>query len=276
MNASVISGTRRSDRTMDFTAQHTEKKSIEENPYQFWYSRDYKHIGKCLIINNENFFVMNPRIGTKEDERLLRHSFASLGFTLQVERDLSADSMLQVLQAVSAEDHGERACFVCVLLSHGQKGTIFGTDREIPLRRLTSLFTATRCPSLEGKPKLFFIQACRGHEYDSGIETDSKEEEEDEKSIEMSEIPERDFLCGHSTTSGYYSWRNPSRGSIYIRTLCEMLTQHRSLEITKILTRVNHKVALEFESGTFEWRTDRKKQMPCIISMLTKELFFTP
>lgn len=60
--------------------------------------------------------------------------------------------------SVSEEDHGERACFICVLLSHGGEGTLFGTDRPVPLQQLTSSLTAERCPSLKGKPKLFFIQ----------------------------------------------------------------------------------------------------------------------
>ena len=63
---------------------------------------------------------------------------------------------------VSEEDHSDMACFVCVLLSHGDNGTLSGTDRQVPLRSLTSLLTAKRCPSLEGKPKLFFIQVQNG------------------------------------------------------------------------------------------------------------------
>ncbi|KAJ8416541.1 hypothetical protein AAFF_G00358290 [Aldrovandia affinis] len=231
---------------MDYTSQSTFKNSFEENPSHFQYSRGYKHIGKCLIINNGRFSVMGPRHGTEVDEELLRKTFESLGFTLHIENNLSVKDMLRVLQTVSEEDHGERACFICVLLSHGGEGTIFGTDRPVPLQELTSFLTAERCPSLKGKPKLFFIQACRGDEYDCGVETDSVEEEQ---SVQMSEIPEGDFLCGYSTTQGYFSWRNPKTGSIYIKYLCEMLKQHRSLEITKILTRVNHRVALDFDGA---------------------------
>ncbi|KAJ8383098.1 hypothetical protein SKAU_G00038760 [Synaphobranchus kaupii] len=235
---------------MDHATYVTGRKSFEENPCLFQYSRDYDHMGKCLIINNEKFDVMDQRHGTKVDGALLGKTFAALKFTVQVENNLSVDDMLGVLQKVSEEDHRERACFVCVLLSHGENGTIYGTDKQVPLRRLTSLLTAKRCPSLEGKPKLFFIQACRGKEFDAGVEADSAEE--DEESVDMSEIPETDFLCSYSTVPGYFAWRNRVTGSIYIRNLCEMLKQNRGLEITKILTRVNHRVALDFESKTNE------------------------
>ncbi len=48
--------------------------------------------------------------------------------------------------------------FVCVLLSHGEDGRIFGTDDYIELKELFALFRGDCGKSLVGKPKLFFIQ----------------------------------------------------------------------------------------------------------------------
>ena len=59
---------------------------------------------------------------------------------------------------VAKDDHSRCASFVCVLLSHGDEGVFFGTDRSIEMKTLTSLFRGDRCTSLVGKPKLFFIQ----------------------------------------------------------------------------------------------------------------------
>ncbi|XP_069049167.1 caspase-7-like isoform X2 [Lepisosteus oculatus] len=257
---------------MDSTRPSREDGSVQAHSSIYRYSLKYKNIGKCVIINNENFSGMNKRIGTEEDGRKVREAFGSLGFTVQMEKDLSCAEMRQVLDTVSREDHGEMACFACVILSHGYKGHIYGTDREIKIKELTALFSAQDCPSLAGKPKLFFIQACRGEEYDGGVETDSTEAED----IDISEIPEEDFLCAHSTAAGYYSWRNQVRGSIFIRRLCEMLDQHgRDLDLARILTRVSHWVALRFESDTGAWLSHGKKQMPCIISRLTRDLYFS-
>ncbi|MGH0122156.1 UNVERIFIED_CONTAM: hypothetical protein FKN15_042927 [Acipenser sinensis] len=47
------------------------------------------------------------------------------------------------------------------------------------------------------------------------------------------------------------------------------------LELMQILTRVNHKVALEFESTSTIAGFNYKKQIPCIVSMLTKEVHFS-
>ncbi len=63
------------------------------------------------------------------------------------------------LSQVSQEDHSNNASFVCVLLSHGEEGVIFGTDGQEEFENLTKHFKGERCKSLVGKPKLFFIQA---------------------------------------------------------------------------------------------------------------------
>lgn len=85
------------------------------------------------------------------------------------------------------------------------------------------------------------------------------------------------FLSHDVILSGYYSWRNTTTGSWFLQSLCEMFTKYgRELELMQILTRVNHKVALDFESVSNMPGFDAKKQIPCIVSMLTKEMYFTP
>lgn len=74
---------------------------------------------------------------------------------------------------------------------------------------------------------------------------------------------------------GYYSWRNPGRGSWFVQALCSVLSEFgKQLEIMQILTRVNYMVATHFESWSEDPRFSEKKQIPCVVSMLTKELYF--
>lgn len=74
---------------------------------------------------------------------------------------------------------------------------------------------------------------------------------------------------------GYYSWRNPGRGSWFVQALCNVLNEFgKQLEIVQILTRVNYMVATSFESWSEDPRFSEKKQIPCVVSMLTKELYF--
>lgn len=75
--------------------------------------------------------------------------------------------------------------------------------------------------------------------------------------------------------SGYYSWRNPGQGSWFVQALCNVLNESgKQLEILQILTRVNYMVATNFVSWSEDPRFSEKKQIPCVVSMLTKELYF--
>ncbi|KAJ8001230.1 hypothetical protein DPEC_G00192180 [Dallia pectoralis] len=238
------------------------------------YSLNYPSVGQCIIINNKNFdrrTGMNVRNGTDVDAGNVMKVFGNLGYKVKVYNDQTVEQIKRVLTTASKDNHSSSASFVCVLLSHGDEGLFFGTDAPIELKSLTSLFRGDRCTTLVGKPKLFFIQACRGTELDGGIESDSSSDGS------MTRIPvEADFLYAFSTAPGYYSWRNTQTGSWFIQSLCEMIGKYgKELEVQHILTRVNRKVATEFESMSTSADFHAKKQIPCIVSMLTKEMYFT-
>ncbi|XP_075053200.1 caspase-3 [Mixophyes fleayi] len=243
--------------------------------HRFSYKMDYPEIGLCVIINNKNFHPstrMGMRNGTDMDASRLQNTFKSFGYKVNIYNDLKCADIYGLLTKVSQEDHSKRSSFVCALLSHGDDGVLYGVDQSLPIKNLTSLFRGDRCKTLVGKPKLFFIQACRGTDLDSGVETDSGSESHEE----TYRIPvEADFLYAYSTVPGYYSWRNTLNGSWFVQSLCEMLKLHgRKLELVQILTCVNHMVALEFQSFSNQIDFHAKKQIPCVVSMLTKALNF--
>ncbi|NXW00951.1 CASP3 protein, partial [Fregetta grallaria] len=212
------------------------------------YRMDYPEMGECVIINNKNFHRqtgMLPRSGTDADAASVREVFMKLGYKIKNNNDLSCGDIFKLLKNVSEEDHSKRSSFVCVLLSHGDEGFIYGTDGPLELKALTSLFRGDRCRSLAGKPKLFFIQRLL-------------------HLINLTSL----------SSTGYYSWRNSAEGSWFIQSLCKMLKEHaRKLELMQILTRVNRRVA-EYESCSTQQDFNAKKQIPCIVSMLTKEFYF--
>lgn len=130
---------------------------------------------------------------------------------------------------------------VCVL-SHGEKGSVFGTDGlEVSLRELTQPFTSGNAPTLARKPKLFFIQACQGSDFQRGaIPCPVKQRQEEKKNeqsvfeddagrVTVETIPhDADFLMGMATVPEYKSFRNTSTGSIYIQELCRQLVRSAS------------------------------------------------
>ncbi|XP_029021236.1 caspase-3b isoform X2 [Betta splendens] len=233
---------------------------------------DYSCIGTCVIINNKNFHKntqMKERNGTDLDAANASATFSKLGYKTKVYNDLTVTQMKQVLSDVSKEDHSHSASFVCVLLSHGDEGVIYGTDDSEKLEKLTVYFKGNNCRSLVGKPKLFFIQACRGSELDGGIEMDCVKQQTEKIPVEA------DFLYAYSTAPGYYAWRNVTNGSWFMQSLCDMLLRHsKHLELMQIMTRVNYMVTRYFESNSNIAGFDGKKQIPCIVSMLTKDFYF--
>ena len=229
--------------------------------------------GYALVINNKVFepkLDMGRRDGTDRDAASLDLSLTKLGFHVKVCHNATAGHMRDILLKFSKMDHSNNDCFVCVIMSHGDNGIVYGTDQEVEIDQLIHPFKFNR--TLAGKPKVFLIQACRGTNLMEGIDSNPYEIQY------CSKIPlEADFLIGYSTIAGYYSWRNSANGSWFIQSLCDILNESGTkLEIMQLLTAVNRKVAYYFESNTNEPSMHGKKQIPCIVSMLTKELYFRP
>ena len=83
--------------------------------------------------------------------------------------------MFDYLFTASTKDQSHMACFVCIISSHGAnrrcyphiqksnevretKDIIFTKDGYLYLEDFVLPFREDNCPSLRGKPKLFFIQ----------------------------------------------------------------------------------------------------------------------
>ncbi|KAK2501107.1 hypothetical protein MC885_009432 [Smutsia gigantea] len=233
------------------------------------YPMKSKPRGYCLIFNNHDF--------RKARRNALRKTFSDLHFEIVCYKDSTAKEICDVLKSYQKMDHNNRDCFICCILSHGDKGIIYGSDgQEAPIYELTSYFTGLQCPSLAGKPKIFFIQACQGDNFQRGIvvETDSKQKEdylEMDSSFQKRYIPdEADFLLGMATVNNYVSYRNPVEGTWYIQSLCQSLRERcpRGEDILAILTKVN------FEVSNKDDRKNMGKQMPQPTFTLRKKLFF--
>ncbi|XP_028925212.1 caspase-8 [Ornithorhynchus anatinus] len=246
--------------------------------------------GYCLIINNYNFQQaraevpklkkMKNRDGTDKDAEALSQIFKALAFSPVVFEDQTAEQILETLQSYQRMDHSAQDCFVCCILSHGDRGVVYGTDgQQASIRSLTSYFTGSRCPTLAGKPKLFFIQACQGDAYHLAValETDNGTDkgtaaaspaEPDAVFHERCIPDEADFLLGMATVSNCVSYRIPSKGTWYIQSLCHHLRNLCPLgaDILTILTKVNFEVSQKIDL------TNRGKQMPQPMFTLRKKL----
>lgn len=251
------------------------------------YRMESKPRGYCVIFNNSDFSIarkevpklhnMKNRNGTDLDAVALKKTFSELHFEVIVYKDSTACKICEILKSYQSMDHSNKDCFMCCILSHGDKGIIYGCDgQEAPIYELTSYFTGSKCPSLAGKPKIFFIQACQGDNYQKGIavETDSEQKEDNlemDSLLQKTYIPdEADFLLGMATVNNCVSYRNPMEGTWYIQSLCQSLRERcpRGEDILTILTEVN------FEVSNKDDKKNMGKQMPQPSFTLRKKLFF--
>ncbi|KAK5888700.1 hypothetical protein CesoFtcFv8_014764 [Champsocephalus esox] len=247
-----------------------------------YYALTHVPRGLCVVINNEDFTGMSKRNGTKADVGALRTVFTALGFTVLVRDNLTAGDMKLELHKLRMRNFLDEDALVICVLSHGEKECVFGTDgKPVFLRELSQPFSSMAAPTLAGKPKLLFIQACQGSGYQRGSmpcpPKAKQEEEERESHLEEDAGPLRgetvpwgaDFLLGMATVPECKSFRNTTTGSIYIQELCKQLKKSASSskdndDILTVLTRVNREVS----KGEYL----NYKQMPEPKYTLTKKL----
>ena len=88
---------------------------------------------------------------------------------------------------------------------------------------------------------------------------------------------EADFLYAYSTVPGYYAWRNSKNGSWFIQSVAEVFEKYADhMDILHMLTRVNAAVAKKKSDTWPNLKSHEKMQIPSIVSMLRKDLFFFP
>ncbi|XP_075992561.1 caspase-1-like [Anticarsia gemmatalis] len=261
-------------------------------PEDMYYNMNHAHRGLALILNHKYYDDkdMPVRYGTERDKDALQRVLTNLGFKVVVKNDLNFEEVYNTIQEVARMDHSQNDCLIISVLTHGDLGMLYAKDTHYGLDILWREFTAKRCPTLAGKPKIFFVQACRGAKFDNGIQLNKKVTDDDtttnqfdsnintatqmnEESALSRNPTYPDILLALSTVAGYYSWRNSENGSWFIQSLCEKLAERaHDTDILNVLTLVNHKVAVHYESDTVDPSSRNKKEMPNFSSTLTRLL----
>ncbi|XP_070158551.1 caspase-1 [Polyergus mexicanus] len=256
--------------------------SLQTSPterYATHYKMNHSKRGIALIFNQEFFTTahLKRRFGTNVDCDNLINTLKNLGFEVNDVHNSTHGDIVKQLERVADMDHSDHDCLIIAVLSHGELGRIFAYDTSYKADCLWQHFTADRCPTLAGKPKLFFIQACQGDRLDPGVTLKERTETDGLPSATYRIPSQADFMIAYSTIPGYFSWRNTSRGSWFIQALCSELRENGTrYDLLTLLTFVSQRVAIDFESNTPDNLTmHQQKQIPCLTSMLTRLVKFT-
>uniref|UniRef100_A0A8C1CKA8 Caspase-8 n=1 Tax=Cyprinus carpio carpio TaxID=630221 RepID=A0A8C1CKA8_CYPCA len=236
--------------------------------------------GVCLIINNCDFkdCGLRNRDGTDIDKKSLEVVFQWLGFEVLTERNCDRHQILQVLRDLAARDHTSADCVVCCVLSHGKIKGIVGVDGQIvTYRELIETLSPSQCPTLFKKPKLFFIQACRGTDDQPAafpqIFPDDEVMPVSDSAVPRDSIPKMaDYLLAMSTVPHYVSYREKDHGTWFIQSLCHnlKLLVPRGVDLLSILMQVNSDVSKKTD------KSGLRKQMPQPEFTLTKRKLARP
>ena len=157
-------------------SERNNKICMKKDTFQITDDGVYVTRGECLIINQtyEND-PKNRRQGTEKDEIDLIQTWQKLGCkdSIMVKRDLTIYEITEALKEFRSKVESSLPDFiVVVVLSHGRRDLETGIEfvmdinmKGFPIEKIENMFiNGQKCPSMIGRPKLFFIQACRGRQ----------------------------------------------------------------------------------------------------------------
>lgn len=243
------------------------------------------HHGICLIINNKEFDKKDPRLGAEEDERALKKVFGTLGYQLhegKVHENCTAVEMVSLLETV-AESNSQHDSVVVFIGTHGEKDRVYGSDDEpVFIEEIQSIFIKSE--KLVGKPKIFFIQACRGREKPESSRVQNDGDSDDESFILVPR--DSDLFFGFATSPNTKAYRFTNKrdgheeddiGSWYVIELCKIMQEHyKDKDLVSMVTAVHRQVATRKEYTKPLTKKSFSKQSPQLVSTLTGPVYFTP
>ncbi|XP_060664754.1 caspase-like [Drosophila nasuta] len=236
------------------------------------YKMNHKYRGLALIFGHEHFDVANlqRRIETDVDTKNLTEALTKLDFCVRPFKDLSHKEVMEKIKETVEMDHTEHDCILIAVLSYGECDLVYAKDTFYRMDDLWNAFTADKCPTLTGKPKLFIVEANRGRKRDMGYRM-SGQTQTDSDSPSNYRIPiHADFLVAFSSIPNYCTWSDSLKGSWFIYSLCqELLSSGRKMDLLMLLTFVGQRVAVDFESYD-----EGYKQITCTMSTLTRIVYF--
>lgn len=213
--------------------------------------------GFMLIIN-----FKKDREGSENDVKTVKDFFEdTLKFRVEVEQDLTLDNLKTELKGAKEQISGELRkkyyCFILVIMGHGNEDGIKTDDKKlITIKEIIDIYRNKEMPGFLGKPKMVFVQSCRGPSTMEIVESDFK-------ISELAIQQDADMLIAYSTTEDYVSFRSTQTGAHFIQELIAVIKDYyKESHLEEMLVIVRHRFA-----------TKQKNQMPCTWSTLTK-LFY--
>ena len=206
------------------------------------YPMKSKPHGLAYVFGNENFgrnpsrpnLRLDRRLGTDIDVECFVLVFRMLDYEICVRTDFTADEIKREVHRIAALDDSAYDSVVFCFTTHGESNHyIFGSDSHtVDVYHLTTMVQL--CPTLENKPKMFFIQACRVEPQDKPNVTS------DGNPPEILHNPNADLFIAWATTRNSPAYRSSTYGSWFPVAMYKVFTQSANVyNLHTMMLKVN-------------------------------------
>ena len=220
---------------------------IRDTDLEYYMPESDRGIGAVFI--NESFPDRPKRPGVKKDRENLERIFTMMRLKVDIFLDKTRSEILAELLKLAKSANSSHFVLCIAFSTHGDTNdTIYGSDGiDISLRTdIMPIFKPENCKALEGKPKVFIIQACRGDKIDyigPTVFSDACEKDELVSS-------ETDFLISYACAPDYMAFRSEKEGAWFLN---ELYNAYRSYSdkyhFMDILTLTNQRLMLRAKNG---------------------------
>eukprot|EP00118_Oscarella_pearsei_P007340 m.35503 g.35503 ORF g.35503 m.35503 type:complete len:466 (+) comp32134_c0_seq2:57-1454(+) len=203
-----------------------------------------------------------PRPGSDTDVQRLEKCFHdNLKFELECKSNLTVEEINNEISKFLKKNFSDSTCSLVIIMAHGKNNAFYGKDQKpvdgkqpvVDISEMLKKFEDVE--SLNGKPKLFLFQCCRGSTSAPLVEGDDPHHRP--PSVESDDPhpatcpSSSDFFVGYATGPGYKSFRQVDKsypdeiGSWYIQALVTAIEKYvpHGWDIGQIHTVVNNVVA---------------------------------
>ena len=206
---------------------------------------------------------MSLRDGAREDAKALKESLQQLGYKVLLRENLTAEGMKSELERVKCEVIRESDdSFICCILSHGGAAGIYGIDgKVVTVEELGEMLEPDKCTALRDKPKIFFIQACRGGEVSKPVDLGEQP---------ISSVPRKaDYYFSYSTDYGHVALR-----SAYPQYLSKILVEDPCMSLDEIVMSVHNQLAKELTTVCVQGQLKLHLQIGQVVHTLRGPVYF--
>ena len=143
---------------MEYVVSHS--KDIKETP-TLAYPMNARPHGIALVMVIEEYEDGRKRNGAKFDTQSFISTFNYLQYTVQPYTKVTSSQMIQLVEEIASMDHTAYDSFVCCISSAGGNNHYVkcSDDKHVNVYELVDKIQ--QCPTLQGKPKMFFIDCIR-------------------------------------------------------------------------------------------------------------------